>query len=243
MSRAGHLVSTQPVGKGGPLTPQAQSDDNPSSVNATPPPPHRFSDGVAASGAAGSGTLSGAGGPQVSPTSPALLEDTGGTDDERDDDPEEGAWLGNDGDDAEAGWDEQNKAMDLKVIAWNKLIAMNLLEWDMHMHLERASRELRNDAARGSCFRVGEGNAQYVMSASAVDVGSVTLHQGGCIARHVVRSEHTCPCIPKMGWRFIRPSPADARYVLIGGQHIAYACKNYYAHPKGKYLQQLSKVG
>ena len=64
-----------------------------------------------------------------------MLEETGGTEDEQDDDPEEGAWLGHDDDDAESGWDEQNKANDDGTIAWNKPIPMHLLDLDMQMQL------------------------------------------------------------------------------------------------------------
>ena len=137
MSGAGHLASTQPLGKGGPQTPKAHSDDSQSSVTATPPQlaPSRnvFSDGVAASGAAGSGTPSGAAEPQGTPTSPAFLEETGGTDDEQDDNLEGDAWLGPDHDDAESGWDEQNKAIEARSIAWNKAIPIHLLDLDMQM--------------------------------------------------------------------------------------------------------------
>ena len=55
----------------------------------------------------------------------------GGTDDEQVDDPEEGAWLGHDADDAESGLDEQTKAIDDRTIKWDEPIPMNLLDWDM----------------------------------------------------------------------------------------------------------------
>ena len=105
---------------------------------ATPPPPtppDLFSKELAASGAAGSGTPSGADDPQSTPASPAALEETGGTDDEQDEDPEEEAWLGPNDDGAESGWDEQNKAINDRTIAFNKAISINLLDWDMQMQL------------------------------------------------------------------------------------------------------------
>ena len=137
MSGAADPASTQPVGKGGPQTPQAQSANDSSSVNATPPPPEMptwpvpplVSQTPVQAVAAGSGTPSGAGGPHASPMSPALLEDT---DDEQDEDPE-GAWLGNDEDDADARWDEQNKKIDRRVTDHTKTIPMNLHNWDRHM--------------------------------------------------------------------------------------------------------------
>ena len=142
MSGAADPASTQPVGKGGPPTPQAQSANDPSSMNATPPPPERaasstsvpFSDGSGSGtpvqGAAdGSGTPSG-GGPQACPATPAVREDT---DDEHEEDPE-ATWVGNDKDDDEGGWDEQNKKMDDRVIYEAKLIPMNLLDRDREMN-------------------------------------------------------------------------------------------------------------
>ena len=43
--------------------------------------------------------------------------------------------MGHDDDDAESGWDEQNKAVDDKVIKWNEAIPMSLRDWDMQMQL------------------------------------------------------------------------------------------------------------
>ena len=37
--------------------------------------------------------------------------------------------------------------------------------------------------------------------------------------------------------------PSDHRYVLIGGQHIASACKHYFEHPEGDYLTKIPKFG
>ena len=43
--------------------------------------------------------------------------------------------MGNDDDDAESGWDEQNKAINDKVSKWNEPIPMHRLDWDMKMQL------------------------------------------------------------------------------------------------------------
>ena len=183
MSGAGHPASTQPVGKGGPQTPKAQSDDSQSSVNATPPPPappDLFSDGVAAGGAAGSGSPGGAAEPQSTHTSPAVLEETGGTDDEQDDDPEEGAWLGPDDDDAECGWDEQNKAIDDKTIAFNKAIPVDLLDWDMQMQLGQI---------RARDPRIWKEHQE-----------SFAMTPPGAPVSVLVKATHSMSCLPRVRW-------------------------------------------
>ena len=68
--------------------------------------------------------------------SPAVLDDTGDTDDQQEDDLEEGASLGNDEDDAEAGWDEENKRIDAKVTDYDKSIPVHLLDRDLQMKLD-----------------------------------------------------------------------------------------------------------
>ena len=87
MSGAADPVSTQPVGKGGPPTPRAQSANDPSSVNSTPPQPEHaassnlvlYSEGSSSgtpvqAAAAGSGRTSG-GVPQATPQTPTALEE------------------------------------------------------------------------------------------------------------------------------------------------------------------------
>ena len=137
MSGAADPASTQPVGKGGPPTPQAHSPNDLSSLNATPPPPELaasstsvlFSDRSTIgkpvqAAAAGSGPPSGAGGPPASRATPAMLEET---DDDREEDPE-AAWFGNDEDDDQEGWAEPNKKICGRIIDEASPIPMNLLD-------------------------------------------------------------------------------------------------------------------